>query len=248
MEGMDALLLDVKFGDGAFMKDIAEAKKLAEAMVKVAKQHGKKAVAYLTNMDTPLGYKIGNWPEIEESLEVLKGKGPSDVRELTLTFAAEMMILGGLEEDFQKAYKKAQAKLDSGEALHKFFEMVAFQGGDVEFLKDPSRWPKTKHNYEIKYQVKSNAYVAKIYCFNLGMLCTHLGAQRATKDDLIDLAAGLTLKKKVGDEVKEGDLLAILHTNKELSSKVLQRFNDCFHFSEKSESKNTYALIEEKVS
>ena len=218
--GNDAILLDVKTGSGAFMKTIDDSIKLASAMVSIGKHAGKNTLALITEMDIPLGHMIGNSLEVKEVCEILQGRGPKDLREVAINLAANMLFLakkGSLEECKQLAAKA----LDDGQAFNKLCEFVEAQGGDISYLKDPSKFAMAKHIYEVKAPVGGNIH--RMDTEGIGIASVVLGAGRKTKEDDIDFAAGIELVKKTGDKVERGDVLAVLYTNNDKSIKEAEK-------------------------
>jgi thymidine phosphorylase len=211
--GLDALVLDVKTGSGAFMKNVDDAAFLAELMVETGERMGTKVVAVITDMDQPLGLKIGNALEVEEILDTLRGGGPEDLRELCLELAGWMFLLGDKVPDVAAGRRLAAEIIDSGRALDKFRQMVAEQGGDTSVIDDPTKLPHAKHTLEVKSP--RSGYVTVMDCEALGIACVILGGGRGKKEDSVDPAVGLFLRKKVGDKVEEGELLATVHYNSE---------------------------------
>ena len=211
--GADTILLDVKFGSGAFMKDIKSAEELASTMVEIGKHLNRDTKAVLTDMDQPLGMAIGNSLEVIEACETLKGHGPKDLVELCLNLGAIILKQAHIEEDIEKGKVLLQSKIDNFEAFKKLEELIKYQGGDISYLEDYSKFEKSKYQKEI-YSSKEG-YVEKISALEIGECAMHLGAGRATKDDVIDMASGIVLNKKVGDFVKKGELLLTCYTNKE---------------------------------
>ncbi|AGK97563.1 pyrimidine-nucleoside phosphorylase [Clostridium pasteurianum] len=209
--GADAIVLDVKVGSGAFMKSLDNAKELAETMVAIGKALNRKTIAIITNMNEPLGHEIGNANEVREAMEVLKGNGAEDETTVALTIAAYMVLLGGAFKDFDSAYEKLKDIIKSGKAIEKFKEFIKIQGGDTEIIDKPDKLPNSKYHVEIK--AKESGYIEAIKADNIGVAAMLLGAGRRTKDDKIDFAAGITVVKKYGDRVNEGDAVFILHTN-----------------------------------
>ncbi len=209
--GADALVLDVKVGSGAFMKSLEDARKLAEAMVQIGKDTGIRTVAVITNMDQPLGHEVGNFNEVQEAVEVLKGNGAEDEVEVALAIAAHMAVLGGAFETFEEAKDKLGGILSSGAALGKFVEFIEIQGGDASFIRTGAVIHKPKHDIEVKSGTEG--YVSSIMAEEIGKAAMLLGAGRKKKEDAIDHAAGITLVKKTGDRVAKDDTLCILHTN-----------------------------------
>ncbi len=211
-EGIDALVLDVKVGKGAFMKTLPQARELARTMVNLCKAVGRGCVALLTPMDTPLGYAVGNAVEVKESIDVLHDGGPGDVRELTLLLGTEMLLLGnapGVDGDRALARMRLETALANGSAARRFAELIEAQGGDGRVVEDPSRMPWPKMVRELKAQ--ASGVVSRLDAELCGLAAVELGAGRARKEDTVDPAAGLLLRKKIGDVVRAGDVLAELH-------------------------------------
>ncbi|MFD1955800.1 pyrimidine-nucleoside phosphorylase [Paenibacillus thailandensis] len=207
--GADAIVLDVKAGSGAFMKTAAEAEKLAQAMVRIGTEVGRQTAAIISDMDQPLGYRIGNALEVQEAIETLQGIGPEDLTSLCLTLGAHMAVLGGVSASVDEAKEFLKSKLASGEALEKFKAFVAAQGGDATVADDPTKLPQAF--YEVEVAADAQGYVASIDAERLGHAAMLLGAGRAAKDDAIDYGVGLTLRKKAGDPVKIGETIAVMH-------------------------------------
>jgi len=210
-EGIDSLLLDVKTGSGAFMKREEDARFLAELMVETGEQMGKKVVALITDMDQPLGSLVGNALEVMEVLDILRGKGPEDLRTLCLELAGWMFHLGGVSVTVEQGRELAAKIIASGKAMKKFGEMIALQGGDCGVVDDPKRLPHAK--YKLEVTSARGGYVTSVDCEALGTANVILGGGREKKEDSIDPAVGLALHKKVGDQVGEGDPLCTIHYN-----------------------------------
>ncbi len=206
-EGISGLVLDVKFGSGAFMKTIDEARALADLLLDTATHMGKKATALLTDMNQPLGNYVGNALEVEESIAVLSGDGAADLTALSVTLTAHMLVLGGVAADAEEGAEKAERVLASGQGLEKFHELVNAQGGDA------SRLPRAKWRKIL--EAPRAGYVATIATETIGRAAMMLGAGRETVDDTIDPGAGLVVHKKLGDEVASGEPLVTLHFNDE---------------------------------
>lgn len=210
-EGIDALVLDVKVGSGAFIKKVTEARKLAKKMVKVGKLHGKKVAAYLTDMNQPLGREVGNWNEVVESIDVLKGeKTCPDVLVLTKQLTAEVVSLG-TGESLASSKKRVSKAIESGSGYEKFLEMVRAQGGDTKVVQNPDMYPVPKLMSEVKSA--EGGYVASIDSFGIGMAVVKLGGGRMKFGDKVDPVVGVTIMKKVGDKVSRGETLAIVKAN-----------------------------------
>jgi pyrimidine-nucleoside phosphorylase len=201
-EGIDGLVLDVKTGNGAFMSEYEDAKRLAETMVQIGKRMGCGVFAFITNMNEPLGYAVGNAPEVYESHLALKGEGPPDVLELTLVLSSHMLILAGIAGDVQSARRILLDSLESGRAYEKWIEMVKAQGGDPESVEKPE-FLKVSH-IERVHSTKSG-YLYSYNTLNIGMASTLLGAGRAKADDEVDPRVGIFLRKKRGDSVEKGE-------------------------------------------
>ncbi|MDU6249633.1 MAG: pyrimidine-nucleoside phosphorylase, partial [Paeniclostridium sordellii] len=204
--GSDAILLDVKYGEGAFMKTAEDAKKLATAMVNIGNSLGRKTSAAITLNGEPLGYAIGNALELKEVIEVLKGKGPEDLRELCLQLGAQMLKIGGIEPDTKKGREKLEKVLTDNSALSKLRELAVLQGGDPSVIDNPELFEIAPLTYEVK--ANKEGYVYDLNAEKVGIASLLTGAGRHTKDDELDYGAGIILKKKMGDYVKEGDVLA----------------------------------------
>ncbi len=209
--GPEALVLDVKTGDGAFMQDMAGSKRLAKAMLGICKKSGRRAVAYITDMDQPLGLAIGNALEIRETIECLSGGGPADLRELVIVFGAEMLSLAGAAKSAAEGRKAIEKVLGNGAAKKKFSEMVAAQGGDASVVDDQARLPSAKHVDAIK--APKSGVIQRLAARDIGVASLMLGAGRTKSADPIDYAAGIMLAKKVGDRVKKGEPIAYFHAN-----------------------------------
>lgn len=207
----DAIVLDVKVGSGAFMKDLEHAKELARLMVSIGNKYGRKTVAIVTNMDEPLGNAIGNALEVKEAIETLQGKGPKDLYELCLKLGSKLLVLAEKADNELKAREMLIDTIESGSAFNKFLELVKEQGGDVEYIKDPNLLPKAQYIIEVRSE--NEGFVKEIDAEEIGKCALSLGAGRETIDSIIDLGAGVVLNKKVGDKVEVGEIIAFVHTN-----------------------------------
>ena len=229
--GADAIVLDVKTGSGAFMKKEADAFLLAEEMVKIGKGAGKKCVAVVTDMDQPLGYAVGNALEVKEAIDTLAGKGPADFYELCLTLGTQMLLAGGAAETESEAREKLEETVKDGSALRKLAEFVEAQGGDAKAVYDTTLLPQASVTKELLAQ--KDGYISRITCDEVGICSLILGGGRETKESKIDLAVGIVLKKKKGDAVKAGDVLAVLHANDEVKlSAALERLQKAYYIAE----------------
>jgi len=208
-EDLDGLVLDVKVGSGAFMKTVEEATELAETMAAIGRGHGTATVAHLTAMDQPLGNKIGNTLEIEESIEILRGGGPHDMIEITRTLAVEMLLLAGVAHDADAAISRVRHVVNTGQALQKFRDVVEAQGGDPAIVDGTRELATAPHRHTLR--ARSNGYVRQCDALAVGMATVRLGGGRVAADDVIDPTVGVVLAAKVGDQVKEGDELATIH-------------------------------------
>ncbi len=226
-EGIDALVLDVKVGGGAFMKTREEAQVLARAMIDIGAMMGRKVIALLTRMDEPLGRAVGNALEVSEAVAVLRGNAPADLTQVTMALGVEMLLLGGEVSDKEQARAMLQRSIASGSALSKLQEIVRWQGGDPVAVEDASRLPRARQACELPSP--AGGYVAAIDAEAIGLAAMLLGAGRETPEGKIDPAVGMVLRRKVGDAVRPGDPLAEIHYNKEerleeAKSRVLQAF------------------------
>lgn len=210
-EGIDGLVLDVKFGSGAFMKKREEAVELAETMVRIGGHFDVETVAWLTSMEQPLGRKIGNWLEVEEAADCLRGGGPDDVLEVTHTLAGTMLQLGGEAGSLEEGMEKSREAVSSGRAWETFLGLVEEQGGDAELLRSPETYPGAEHAFEVTSSAEG--YLEKMDAYEIGMASVELGAGRRRKEDAVDPRAGIVLEKKIGDTVRKGETIAVGFTN-----------------------------------
>ncbi|MEW6685592.1 MAG: thymidine phosphorylase [Candidatus Edwardsbacteria bacterium] len=222
-EGIDALVLDVKTGNGAFMREETQAEKLAQTMIEIGKRMKKKVAALITDMNQPLGKAVGNAVEVKEAIQVLKGEGPEDIKELTLALGAEMLILGKKAKDFKKARRILQKVLDSRQGLKKFRELVEIQNGDGRVVEIPEKvLPEAK--VKLKVESRKSGFVQKIDCLEIGLSAVALGAGRENLESKLDPTVGLLIEKKIGDEVRKGEILAVVLANeKHMGEEVVQR-------------------------
>ncbi|WP_334071648.1 pyrimidine-nucleoside phosphorylase [Paenibacillus sp. A14] len=234
--GADAIVLDVKTGSGAFMKTLDDSIRLAKAMVDIGTQVGRSTIAVISDMDQPLGYSIGNALEIEEAIATLRGEGPKDLEEVCLILASHMLVLGGKAPDEEAARAILREKLASGEALERLKMMVEAQGGDTRQIENADLLPKAELHVEVK--AEKRGFVESIQAEEIGIAAMLLGAGRETKDSVIDLAAGLSLRKKIGDPVEVGEVLAVLHLNPSFQSRLEEASRKV---------KEAYGITDEKV-
>lgn len=209
--GSDAIVLDVKTGNGAFMKKLEDSIALANAMVSIGNMAGKKTAAVITDMDQPLGFAVGNSVEVIEAIETLKGNGPKDFTEVVFALGSLMLQFAGAAKNDADAVEKMQSVIDNGKALDKFAEFVKAQGGDPSYVYDTEKFPKASITEEVL--CTSEGYVKCILAEDIGIACMTLGGGRETKESVIDLSVGIILKKKIGDEVHKGDTLAVIYGN-----------------------------------
>jgi pyrimidine-nucleoside phosphorylase len=225
-EGIDALVLDVKTGDGAFMQSYDDAVALATALVSIGNSCGKETVAFVTGMDQPLGMMIGNWLEVLESAECLKGKNVPDLMELTFVLGGAMVHLGGKARTLAEGIRECRSAIWSGRAYEKFLQIVERQGGDSSFIRDPGRYPASKLSLEVR--ADSPGYITGFATRRIGVLAVELGAGRLRVDDPVDPKAGIVLFKKIGDRVEKNDLLAVIKTDREdVAERAVREFSSC---------------------
>lgn len=229
--GADVIVLDVKCGSGAFMKTEDEARVLAETMVEIGKGAGRKVAACITDMDQPLGRYVGNALEVKEAISVLKGETKGELLELCLTLGSCILTLGGMAKDNDEARKMLQNAVDSGAALAKLGDFIEGQGGDRNDTVDTSRLPMAKAIYEAKSTAAG--YVAHIEADEVGLVSMHLGGGRATKDSEIDLSVGVILRKKVGEYVEVGEVLAEIHAaSDDAAARAAEELVACYTLSD----------------
>jgi len=227
--GASHILLDVKVGDGAFMKDLASAKELAQAMVKIGNNAGRKTVAVLTDMDQPLGIAVGNALEVIEAIETLKGNGPEDFKILCYELASELLLMTKVVDSKEKALELVDMKIRSGEALEKLRQMIQYQFGDERVINDYSLFPQAKQVIAVK--ATKEGFVEKIKTVDIGKAAMVLGAGRSKKEDVIDLAVGVKVYKKVGDKVAVGDTLAEIYANDKNIEEAYKIISDAYILS-----------------
>jgi pyrimidine-nucleoside phosphorylase len=212
-EGIDALVLDVKTGSGAFMKSEKDAAFLAELMVETGERMGKRTVALITDMDQPLGNMIGNALEVVEVVDILRGDGPEDLRDLCVELAGWMLHLGGVSKTVSDGKQESAKLISSGQALERFRQMVELQGGDPRVIDDPKGLPQARHSRRVL--CAKSGYISSLQCEQIGTACVILGGGRERKEDSVDPAVGIVLHRKVGDRVTAGEPFATIHYNSE---------------------------------
>jgi len=221
--GADVICLDVKIGDGAFMKTLEHARELSKIMVNIGASFGKKVVAFITGMDQPLGFAVGNRLEVKEAIDTLSGNGPKDLETLCIEIGSRMIYLAGKADSLEKAKQIAKANLHNGIALKKFNEFILSQGGNISNLDD---FVKVKEIYP--FIAVKEGYISQIKALNIGLASMKLGGGRATKEDIIDPMVGIVLSKKVGDYVKKGDTLAQIYANTTVTKEILDSLLEAF--------------------
>ncbi|WP_439744409.1 pyrimidine-nucleoside phosphorylase [Bacillus pseudomycoides] len=239
--GADAIVLDVKTGAGAFMKTEEDAKELAHAMVRIGNNVGRQTMAVISDMSQPLGFAIGNALEVQEAIDTLKGEGPEDLTELVLVLGSQMVVLGKKANTLEEAREMLKEVMKNGKAIEKFKEFLSNQGGDSSIVDHPEKLPRAK--YVIDVPAKTSGVVSNIVADEIGIAAMLLGAGRATKEDEIDLAVGLMLRKKVGEVVKEGEPLVTIYANRENVEDVKAKIYENISVSEKAETPNLIHTI-----
>lgn len=224
--GSDAIVLDVKVGNGAFMKDLAHAKALAKTMVDIGNNVGRNTKAVISNMDQPLGQAVGNALEIKEAIETLQGKGPEDLHELSVTLGSQMVLLAEQADTLEEARQMLEENIRNGKALATLKTFFDHQGGDPLVVDDLALLPTAAYQFEIAS--KKSGYVSEIIADQIGMAAMHLGAGRVTKDSDIDLAVGLLLHKKIGDKVEAGESLVTVHSNSEDIADAAEQIHEAY--------------------
>lgn len=222
--GADAIVLDVTTGDGAFMKNIEDAERLAHTMVRIGHLANRQTMAIISDMSQPLGNAIGNANEIKEAIDALKGEGPEDLMEMVYTLGSQMVVLAEKASTLEEARQLLENSITSGAAADKFKEMIRNQGGDDSVVDFPEKLPQA--NYIIEVPAKKTGVVSKIVADKIGVAAMLLGAGRRTKEEEIDYAVGLILNKKVGDSVFEGESLVTIQANRENVDDVLNVIYD----------------------
>jgi len=230
--GADVIVLDVKIGEGAFMKTLDDARELSRLMVKIGTNFGKKVVAFITDMSEPLGFSVGNKLEVLEAIRTLQGNGPSDLQQLSIEIGSYLVHNAGLTESLKDARKLIEEKITALEASDKFYEMIRAQGGTLPDLND-----YIHINGIIAVKSEQAGYVESLNALDIGLSAMKLGAGRETKDDTIDPDVGIVLNKKVGDYVEEGDVLAYVYNNKEDITDEIKTILEAFVITEQQVTK-----------
>lgn len=222
--GADAIVLDVKTGNGAFMKTLEDAEALAHAMVSIGNNVGRNTMAIISDMSQPLGRAIGNALELKEAIDTLNGQGPEDLTELVLTLGSQMVVLAERASTLEEARQLLNEAIENGSALDKFKTFLENQGGDASVVDSPELLPTAE--YQIDYKAKSSGVVSELITNEIGVASMMLGAGRQTKEDDIDLSVGIVLNKKVGDNVNEGESLLTIHSNRENVDDVIKKLDE----------------------
>lgn len=210
--GLDGLALDVKTGVGAFMSDLERARQLAKTLIAIGRHYGKRVSAFITDMNEPLGYAVGNWLEVKECVECLQGRSVPDLMEVTLALSGEMLRLAGKCQSLQEGIELSQRQAQNGAAFEKFLDICKAQGADISYLKNPSKYPKSKYSETVYAQ--QSGWIKSINALEVGFCATLLGANRMKKEDPIEPKAGILFKKKVGDAAQQGDAIAEIFTDR----------------------------------
>ncbi|MFQ1006579.1 pyrimidine-nucleoside phosphorylase [Gilliamella apicola] len=242
--GADAIVLDVKTGDGALMKNMADSEKLAHEMVNIGNQIGRRTMAIISDMSQPLGFAIGNALEVKEAIDTLKGHGPADLTELVLTLGSQMVVLANKAKTLDEAREKLQEVIKNGKAVEKFKTLIEAQGGDSSVVDHPEKLASAP--YQIALPALKSGYVSRIIADQIGIAAMQLGAGRATKEDVIDPSVGIMLHKKVGDKVAEGEALLTIHANTDKIDAIKQKLYDNITISDNAiEPQLIYKVITE---
>ncbi|WP_099351767.1 pyrimidine-nucleoside phosphorylase [Fredinandcohnia onubensis] len=242
--GADAIVLDVKTGAGAFMKDLDDAKELAKTMVDIGNNVGRNTMAIISDMSQPLGFAIGNALEVKEAIDTLKGEGPDDLQELCLVLGSQMVLLAKKANSLEEARGLLEESIKNGKALESFKTFLSSQGGDPSVVDSPDKLPKA--TYQFEFEAESDGYVSEIVADSIGTAAMLLGAGRATKESSIDLAVGLVLRKKIGDKVSKGESLVTIHSNFENINEIKKKLAESILISQNPVTAPT--LIIDKIS
>lgn len=228
--GTDAIVLDVKTGSGAFMKTLEDSKELAHAMVQIGNGAGRETIGVISDMNQPLGFAVGNALEVKEAIETLRGEGPEDLHELCLELGSRMVYLGKKAKSIEEAREKLEEAIQSGQAIDTFKTLIEAQGGDASIVDEPDKLPTASYTFEV--EAKEDGFISEIIANEIGIAASILGAGRLTKESEIDLAVGLVLNKKIGDQVKKGDSLVTIHSNSEEVANVIEKIYESYTISQ----------------
>jgi pyrimidine-nucleoside phosphorylase len=233
--GLDALVLDVKTGKGAFMQTYSQSKELAKTLVQIGESYGKKVKAFITDMNAPMGYAVGNWLEVKECMECLQGRDDAlvqDTLEVSLTLSGAMLLLAKKVKSLKEGIDLSKAQLQNGKAFEKFLDVADAQGAETTPLKDFSKYPTSKLTEQVT--VSKDGYISAINALEVGLAAITLGAGRMKKEDTIDPKAGILFRKKVGDKIKKGEVVAEIFTDKESAIEpVAKRIREAIQVSAK---------------
>ena len=241
--GSDTILLDVTFGEGAFMKDIDSARVLAKTMVEIGNSLNRDTRAVLSDMNEPLGLAVGNALEVKEAIEALHGRGPKDLMDLCYTCGSIMLQQAKIVKTKEEGLSLLKDAIDSGKAFEKFLDMVRWQKGDVEYILHPEKFELAKHI--IPVTSITSGYIKKINALEIGESAMRLGAGRATLDDVIDMSSGIVLTKKVGDYVNEGEIICYIHTNKDEFNSIIEDIKCAYVYTD--EEVKTHPVVHEII-
>ncbi|WP_079530188.1 pyrimidine-nucleoside phosphorylase [Halobacillus hunanensis] len=229
--GADSIVLDVKTGSGAFMKTLEDSESLAREMVNIGNNLGRNTVAVISDMNQPLGFEVGNANEIREAAEILQGEKVEDLRKLSLELASHMTVLAEVFSSYEEAYETLEENLENGKAFEAFRGFIQAQNGDLSMVDDLTKLPSSSHHIEVT--AEQNGYIAEIDAESIGVAAMYLGAGRSTKDDLINHGVGITLKKKIGDQVKAGETLVVLHSDDKNPDSSIKKVKQAYVISDK---------------
>ncbi len=220
-EGIDGLVLDIKTGNGAFMKNHKDSIELSNSLIDTAKSFDKKVIGFITDMNQPLGNYVGNWLEVYESIQVLKGIVKNDLYLLSTKLAGAMIYLGKKAKSLQEGERLAKVKIESGEAFNKFLQIVELQGGNTDYIINPDKYAKSKLITKLKSSM--GGFISKLNTYRIGMASLELGAGRRKKDDVIDPKAGIIFYKKHGDQIKKGEIICELYSDSRARIKLAEQ-------------------------
>lgn len=240
--GADHIVLDVKVGSGAFMKNLDDAKKLAKAMVEIGNLSGKDTVATLTDMSQPLGKAVGNSIEIIEAIETLKGRGPKDFTELCVALTVEILLIANIYNDEELAKEKVYDAINNGQGLNKLKQMIEYQGGDSNVIEHYELLPHAEEEIDLEYLGEDIVYIHDIDALKIGEAAMLLGAGRLTKEDQIDYAVGVSVEKKIGDKLTHGDVIAKIYTNGKNTQDAMNKIFEAFSVSEEAVTSHNIIL------
>ena len=243
--GADGIVLDVKTGDGAFMKKEEDAIRLAEEMIRIGESAGKKMAALITDMNQPLGYAVGNALEVKEAIDILNGNGPEDVLQLCIALGSEMVYMAQLASSRKEAEEKVKDTIYSKKAFNKFKEWIEIQGGDITYVEQPEKLIQAK--YCVPLYAQADGFVHKIHCEEIGKIVLNLGGGRQKKDMPIDANVGIVLERKTGDKILKGDCIAKVYGDDENKTKeAIKELSACIEIT-KEQEKAKKAFIHKRI-